>query len=529
MHRSLAVGTHGMVASSHPLASEAGIHVMQQGGNAIDAAIATNAVLAVTQPHLCGIGGDLFYLIYEATTGIVHHYNGSGRSAYMATGDAVRAQGHATMPARGGIPVNVPGCIDAWEAALERFGTMPLPELMAAGIDYADDGFPISHGLVNALRNGQTTYADLPAWGRNFLPDGVVPSPGQRYRQQTLARTMRQIAHGGRETYYRGDVANRLVAGLRHQGSLLNTRDFADHTGDWVDPMSSTYRGHTVYETAPNSQGIATLLALNILDGIELGRMPWGGADYLHWMIEAKQLAFADRNRYLTDPAFSPFPQQLLDTSYADQRRQLIDPHKAGSPPAGKVGGGQGDTTYFAVADGRGNLVSCIQSNYMGFGSGVVVDGIAFQNRGAYFSLDANHVNRLEPHKRTAHTLMAAMVFKKTRPFLVLGSMGGDGQPQTHMQLISNILDFGMNVQEAIEAPRWMSGKASGAAGPELLHVEDRITEEARAGLAQRGHHLAIEPAWTALMGHAQAIQIGNDGELLGGADPRGDGAAIGF
>src|SRR5579859_4622382 len=304
LHRSVAVGTHGMVASGHPLASEAGIAVMHRGGNAVDAAIATNGVLAVTQPNLCGIGGDLFYLIYEAATGVVHGYNGSGRSAHAATREAIRSRGHMTMPAHGPLPINVPGCVEAWDAALARFGTMPLGALLAPAIDYADRGFPISHLLVRSLETGQRVYREQPSWFANFTPSGSIPQPGERWRQPALASSLQEIAEGGRTAYYEGDLGRRLVAGIRGEGGLLTERDFAEHRGNWVEPLSTTYRGYTVYETAPNSQGAAALMMLNVLDEIELPSMGWGTPTYLHAMIEAKQLAFADRDRAITDPDF---------------------------------------------------------------------------------------------------------------------------------------------------------------------------------------------------------------------------------
>lgn len=535
MYRSVAVGTHGMVASAHPLASETGIHVLRTGGNAFDAAIAVNAVLAVTQPHMCGIGGDIFLLLYEAAGRTIHSYNGSGRSAQAADSRVLQQRGLSRMPYHGPLPITVPGCVDGWRAMHARFGSRSLRTLLEAAIDYATNGHPLSHGLASALRDGRRTFASRSDWQAAFLPTGELPAAGTRYRLPELGATLQSLASDGFAAFYEGALAARLVAsaraemGSRDSGYLLSEDDLATHQGEWVEPVSTTYREYMVYETAPNSQGVAALIALDLSEGFDLRAMGIGSADYLHTLVEAKQLAFAERNRYLTDPAFSPFPSSVLTKAYADELRRLIRPDVARAAVVTGSMGSQGDTTYFAVADEAGNLVSCIQSLYTSFGSGVVVDGVVFQNRGAYFSLADDHVNRLEPRKRTAHTLMASLVLRDGRPHLVFGSMGGDGQPQTHVQVMSNIFDFGMNIQDAIEAPRWMSGRPSGSNEPERLHVEDRVRADVLDELRKRGHDVRVEPAFTGIMGHAQGIMLGDQGELLGGADPRGDGAAIGF
>lgn len=534
MHRPVVGGVHGMVAAGHPLPAFAGLAVLREGGNAVDAMVATNAVLAVTQPNLCGIGGDLFALFYDAKRREVTYLNGSGRSAAATSIGAVRERGHVTMPVHGALTVNVPGCVDAWAAALQRYGTKPLGELLQPAIEYAESGFPISHKLSASIQGGLTLYKDFPSWAANFAPDGRAPAPGTLYRQPALADSLRRIAERGREGYYRGEQAQRLVAGLRKHGSLLSEEDFALHQAEWMEPVRTSYRGQTIYNTGPNSQGLTTLLALNILEGYDLAGAGFQSPRALHLAVEAVKIAYGARDRYITDPDFSTIPvAELLSAGWAEEARRQIDPDRAGapvSPDAHDVT--RGDTTYFSVADGEGNLVSCIESNYMGFGSGVVVDGISFQNRGAYFSLDASHVNRLESRKRTMHTLMASLVLSGDRPRFVFGSMGGDAQAQINVQGLSHLIDFGRNIQDAIEDPRFVFGRPRGGGpGSERLHLEPRYPAGTIEALASMGHQVEITAPWNHMQGHAQGIALGNESPtpLLGGADPRGDGYAAGW
>lgn len=534
MHRPVVGGVNGMVAAGHPLPAFTGAAVLRDGGNAIDAMVATNAVLAVTQPNLCGIGGDLFALFYDAKRREVTYLNGSGRCAAAMSIEAVRGRGHATMPVLGALTVNVPGCVDAWEAALDRYGTKPLRELLLPAIEYAERGFPISHKLSAAIERGLTFYKDHSTWAANFAPDGRAPAPGTMYRQPALAESLRRIAERGREGYYRGEQAARLVAGLRAQGSLLTEEDFALHQAEWMEPVRTTYRGRTVYNTAPNSQGLTTLLGLNILEGYDIAGAGFQSPRALHLAIEASKIAYNARDRYITDPDFATIPVEvLLSDAWAAEARRQIDPDRAGapvSPDAHDVT--RGDTTYFSVADGEGNLVSCIESNYMGFGAAVVVDGISFQNRGAGFSLDPGHVNRIEPRKRTMHTLMATLVFEGDRPRLVFGSMGGDGQAQINLQVLSHVIDFDRNIQDAIEDPRFIFGRPRGGGpGSERLHLEPRFPDGVIEALAGMGHQVELTEPWNHMQGHAQGILLGRDTPtpLLGGADPRGDGYAAGW
>jgi gamma-glutamyltranspeptidase/glutathione hydrolase len=521
-----------MVASAHPLASQAGVDILKNGGNAFDAAVATNAVLNVTQPHMCGMGGDVFYLLYEAKEKQVRFLNGSGRSAHNANREYYTSKGFDKIPLRGPLSaLNVPGCVDGWDQMLKRYGTKNFRELLTAAIDYCENGFPVSHQVSEWTRCHEDLLAQYPSSAKIWLPGGRGPKPGEVILQKDLCRTFRQIADGGRDAFYKGEVAERFVNFFSQQGSPLTLKDFANHHSDWGEPVSSSYRSYTVYETAPNTQGIVTNMMLNILEGYDLACMGHNSAEYLHNMVEAKKLAFADRDYYISDPEHVEIPvERLLSKKYAAQRRALIDPSTVSTDAA--TGGARGDTTYFAIVDAEGNIVSCIQSLYFLFGSGVIAEGTGMfvQNRGAYFQLDGNHVNRLEPHKRTMHTLMASLTTTNDKPYLVFGTMGGDGQPQTHAAVLSNILDFGMNIQEAIEAPRWIHGNVCIGEPKTQFNLENRIDVGVISALRALGHDVNLMEDWTWNVGHAQGILIDQEtGVLHGGADPRGDGYAIGW
>jgi len=539
------MATHGLVASPHYLATAAGLRILQQGGNAVDAAVATNAVLNVVYPHMCSPGGDAFWLIYLAAEGRLRGLNASGRAPYAATRAFFEERGLTSIPPRGLLPVTVPGVVDGWGVALETCGTMSLAQVLEPAISYAQDGFPVSARLSRWIEQNAEVLREYPTSARIFLREGRAPRQGEILRQEDLARSLQTIAKDGCTAFYRGPIATAIARFCAENGGLLSAQDLADHRSDWVEPISITYRGYTVYEFPPNAQGLAALLALNIVEGFDLSSLGHQSAEYLHLLIEAKKLAFADRDQYIADPDFVDIPvQELLSKEYAATRRALIDPRRAaqrvtaGDPfgphpnplPEGEGVVRGGDTIYLCVVDGQGNAVSLIQSIYFAFGCGVVAGdtGIILHNRGAYFSLDPHHVNRLEPHKRPFHTLTPAMVFRDSRPYLVLGTMGGDGQPQTHLQLISNLVDFGLDVQEAIEAPRWLSGRFLLGDPIDMLNVEGRFPAKVLDQLAARGHHIKVLEDWAEVMGHAQAIMI-NRSVLMGGADPRGDGAALGW
>ncbi|KYH33137.1 gamma-glutamyltransferase [Neomoorella mulderi] len=529
MYRPIVMGTNGMVAAAHPLASLAGVNILKRGGNAIDAAIAINAVLNVTQPHMCGIGGDLFYLIYLARTREVIFLNGSGRAPRRASLEFFREKRMVKIPPRSAYAVTVPGCVAAWEDARERYGTMPLADLLAEAITYAE-GHPVSHKLAWYITEHREVLSRYPDTAAIFLPGGRPPRPGDILRQDDLAATFRLLAREGKAAFYQGPIAEAITRTVQEEGGFLALEDLAGHTSTWGQPVATTYRGYTIYETAPNSQGLTALLEFNLVEGFDLKAMGLDTSTYIHHLVEAKKLAFADRDAYISDPDFVQIPiDHLLSKDYAAKRRRLIDPQQAMEIAAGSQL--RGDTTYFAVVDREGNIVSCIQSIYFPFGSGLVArgTGILLQSRGAYFSLDPSHPNCLSPGKRTLHTLMAAIITKGDKPCLVFGTMGADGQPQTHLQVISRFLDFGCNIQEAIEAPRWIHGRALGD-GPPSLNLENRFDPTVIEDLRRLGHKVTLLPAWSNETGHAQGIVIDYQrGVLMGGADPRGDGYALGW
>ena len=525
--RPVVMGHRGMVASAHGLASMAGIDVLRSGGNAVDAAIAVNAALNVTQPGACGIGGDLFALVYMAREGKVRFLNGSGRSPAKASIEQLRAEGHGHMPQRGIRSVTVPGCVDAWFSLLEAYGTRPMDELLRHAIALARDGFPISHGMSQAIEQTAQNLAPHSSWLEVFCPGGRAPSPGERFCQPDLASSFEDIAHKGRDAFYQGRIAEAIVRLSHDLRGWFEPEDLASHRSDWGEPIATEFRGYTVYETPPNTQGMAALISLNIMDGWSLDRWSWSDPDRVHHLVEAKRLAYRERDAHVADPAFYRAPlERLLSKEYAAELRATIDPGRAAPfGPARFHGGG---TTYFAVADGEGNLVSCVQSLYKGFGALVVPSGtgISLHNRGGYFSLDQKHPNALAPRKRPFHTLIASMAFKGVEPALVFGTMGGDGQPQTHLQVFSNIFDYGLDIQTAIEAPRWAHDVTDPLAPSNELLLEARFDNALIEELKRRGHRPKRTTTWDSRMGHAQGIQI-SDGTYMGGADPRGDGYAL--
>jgi gamma-glutamyltranspeptidase/glutathione hydrolase len=496
--RSVVLARHGLVATSQPLASAAGLQVLMEGGNAIDAAVTAAAVLSVVEPTMNGIGGDLFAIVRDAKTGTITGLNASGRSGYAATPAEFARRTLTRIPYRGPLSVSVPGVVDGWARLLERYGTISLAR-------------------------------------------GHAPATGQVFSNPRLAASLEQIASEGPGAFYRGAIAKAIVDDLQRRGGLLTMRDFAEHESDWVEPLSTTYRGYQVLELPPNTQGVTALEMLNILEGFDLKALGHNTAPYLHRLVEAKRIAFADRDAYVADPGFVP-PAALammLSKDYAAARRKEIAMDRAAAEYApGKPGGGtaqvapapasgrwpppMGDTVYLTAADGQGNAISLIESLFETFGAGIVAGdtGIALQNRGTLFTLEDGHPNQIAPHKRPFHTLVPAMVLKDGKPWLSFGVMGGDMQPQGHVQVLLNLIDFGMNVQEAGEAARFRD-LASGVA------LESAISPEARFGLAERGHRLVDVIGG---FGGFQGILIDpRTGVLMGGSDPRKDGLAIGY
>ncbi len=542
--RPTVMAPRGMVTSPHYLASAAGLKVLQKGGSAVEAAIAAAAVLAVVYPHMNSIGGDNFWLIYNARTKELKALNGSGRSCGLCTIELYRSRGYDRIPPRGFLAANtVPGAVDGWweayQYAKRSMGVkLSWAELLEDAIFYAERGFAVTPGQEHhTLRNLDTRderFRHLQRFNgfrQTFLKsDGSPYRAGELFVQRDLALTLKAVARGGRDAFYRGEIAKKIVGYLERHGGVLTEEDFAGHRSDWVDPISVEYRGLTVYNLPPNTQGMASLSILNILSNFDVKTFGQGTADYYHLIIEATKLAFADRDRWLTDPTFVQIPlDRLLSKAYGKERAARIDMARAASTlQPGEVGG---DTIWLGVVDEGGNAVSLIQSIYFEFGSGIVVEGtgILLQNRGSSFSLDPTHVNRLEPRKRTFHTLNPAMAFKDGRPYLVYGTMGGEGQPQTQAALVTRIVDFGMSVQEAIEAPRWLFGRTWGAESADVS-VEGRIPKPVIEELKRRGHPVKVLADWTETMGHAQAILIDPvTGMKHGGADPRGDGIAVGY
>ncbi len=569
--RSVVMARRGLVATSQPLASAAGLQVLMEGGNAIDAAVTAAAVLSVVEPTMNGIGGDLFAIVYspdaahgaaarersgasgpprvtepgsgaapqvKKNTGTLNGLNSSGRSGYAATPAYFREHHLDRIPEHGVLSISVPGVVEGWSQLLAKYGTIPLSRALAPAIDYARHGFAVSEIISHQWQDAEQLLAADPDAAKTFLPAGHAPRPGEVFANPRLAASLEQIAHDGPDAFYRGALAHAIVADLTRRGGLLDARDFADQQADWVDPLSTTYRGYRVYEMPPNTQGITALEMLNILEGYDLKALGHNSAAYLHLLVEAKRIAFADRDAYLADPG--SVPQRVIDTllskRYAAMRRKEIDLHRArpsytpaalseASNEPGDLaieGHDLGDTVYLTVADGDGHVVSLIQSLFESFGSGIVAGdtGIVLQNRGSLFSLTPGHPDEIGPHKRPFHTLVPAMVLKDGKPWLSFGVMGGDMQPQGHVQVLANLIDFGMNVQEAGEAARIRDLHAGVA-------LETAISSEVRFGLREMGYRL-IENIGG--FGGFQGILIDpRTGVLMGGSDPRKDGAAMGW
>ncbi len=527
-HRPVTLARRGMVAAPHYLAAEAGLDQLKVGGNAIDAAIAASAMLQVVYPFVCGLGGDIFMMIYEAQSGKLYGLNGSGRSAGGATIERYHEMGYTCMPVRGMHTVTIPGCADGWGTAAERFGKLGLARALMPASEYAEEGFAIGPDLHHALTLGSMSPDTHRSWHTHFLPDKIVPPIGSIMRFPTLARTLRTLAKEGSETFYRGTLAEQIAAFFAEEGGLITREDLATHYSEWITPLSVPFAGLDIYEMPPNTQGVTALQMLGMVERRhDIGNNPLAPAT-VHIGIEAKKLAFADRAVYLTDPAYMRVnPTALIDASYLDQRSALIDATRA--QPSVAPGSFTGDTIYLCAADQEGNVVSLIQSNYMGFGSGVVVDdmGIVLQNRGAYFSLDPAAANALAPAKRTLHTLIPSMALRNGRPEIVFGTMGGDGQAQTHLQVYTALTRFGLNIQQALEMPRWIHGAD---AGQEALLVEGRFPPDTVAALRQLGHVVQVGGDWLSTMGYAQGIVFDREnGVMQGGSDPRAEGIAAGW
>jgi gamma-glutamyltranspeptidase/glutathione hydrolase len=535
--RSVVIAEHGMVATSQPLAAEAGLDVLKAGGNAADAAIAANAVLGVVEPMSCGIGGDLFVIYWDAETETLYGLNASGRSPYDINLEVFREQELTQIPTEGPLPWSVPGCVDGWYTLHERFGRQPMPRLLAPAIGYAADGFPVSEIIAGSWNGAAEALAKYPDSASTWLVDGEAPQVGEIFPNPGLAASLRLIAEGGRDAFYQGPIAEQIVAFSRVNGGCFSMRDFQEHTSTWVEPVSTNYRGYDVWELPPNGQGIAALEMLNILQAYDLSAMGHNSPEYLHLFVEAKKLAFADRATFYADPEFADIPvTQLISKEYAARQRRRIDPNQAAKTvDPGNPLLENGDTVYLTVVDQDRNCCSFIQSNFHGFGSKMTPGSLGFtlQNRGALFVLNESHANRLEPHKRPFHTIIPAMVTREGRPWFCFGVMGGDMQPQGHVQVLINMIDFGMNVQAAGDAARARHTGSQAPTGTPMaenggtVHVESGVTEETIEALRQRGH--VVERDAGAFGGYQGILIDAEHGVLHGGTDPRKDGAAVGY
>jgi len=524
--RSVVMSSRGVVASEHPLASQAGASVLAAGGHAVDAAVAANAVMGVVAPMMNGVGGDLFAIVHDAVRNEMHGLNASGWAPAALTPGRVLGEGLASMPQSGPHAVTVPGAVAGWAALHRRFGRMTLASVLAPAIAIAREGFPVSELVADEWRGSVATLRANPSGGRTFLVNGAAPAAGALFRNPDLAQTYAQLAATGRDAFYEGEIATRLVGALAELGGVMAPADLREFEAEWVTPLSTKYRGWTVSELPPNGQGFAALLMLNILEHFDLRSSGHNSADALHAIIEAKKLAYADMRRYLADPRLSPVPvEALLSKTYAGERAGSIDRWRARPEVrAGDVPARGSDTTYLCAADRDGNIVSLIQSNFANFGTGIVPEGLGFalQNRGGLFTLDPSHPNVLAPRKRPLHTIIPGFM-QRDGTRIAFGVMGGWNQAQAHAQFVSNVADHGLNIQAALEAARVTKLSFDGC---DVL-VEGRVPREVRAQLEARGHELAVQGDFSSLMGGGQSVMRDATGVNHGASDPRKDGAAV--
>jgi gamma-glutamyltranspeptidase/glutathione hydrolase len=537
LSRHLVYGCRGMICSNSPLAASAGLKVLQEGGNAFDAALAVAATEAVTIVPACGLGGDAFILLHDATTGTITGINSSGVAATGATSDYYRAQGYQTMPLDGPHAVSVPGAVAAWEIVHRRFCTKPFAQLVDSAIGYAEEGFPIPLGIARSFASNAEKLAKFPCTARVLLRAGTPPREGDKLANPDLAQTLRTVAAGGADEFYRGALARTMVRGLREGGGLFTEADFAGHQAEVYEPIATPYRGHTVYQTRPPSQGFLLLEMLNLVEGFDLAALGQNSAAAIHLMAEAKKIAYADRNRVAGDPLFVEWPlAELISKAYADERRGDIQPDRVNAGLAAQQPVEvDGDTSYFCVADGVGNCVSWIHSLSNAFGAGYIAEGtgVLFNNRaGRGFSLTPGHPNVIAPGKRTMHTLNCYLTTKDGLPVIIGGTPGGDFQPQCGLQILTNVIDFGMDPQAAVEAPRWWSfpGTDPATISRDMeLRVEEEMPDATVHGLEAKGHRVMRRRPGI-YDGKVQLIvRDPQRGILMGASDPRGDGAAVGI
>lgn len=526
-------GTRGAVTSPHYLATQAGEQIIRKGGHAVEGAIAVNAVLCVVYPHMAGLGGDLFALVYDQSENKVKSINGSGRAGEKASISWYKERELSDIPDRGiESAITVPGTVDAWQKLHEQYGCLSWEELFADAIYYAENGFPVSEKFNRFINEKKEVIEQNDAASAVFFQEGKDLSPGWLLVQKNLGWTFRKIAEQGSKAFYEGEIADKLIASIEKHEGLLTKNDLKNHVSDWQEPISVKYKGdYEIYEMQPNTQGIGTLMMLNILEKYNLQELGDNSVGYYHLMAEAAKIAFTYRDQWVTDPAFEKVPvEDLLSDEHTKKMTDQISMEKAfpvkDLPELPELATSR-DTTYFAVTDSKGNAVSMIQSIYHEFGSGFMVEdcGFLLQNRGSFFSLEDDHPNKLEPGKRTFHTIIPAMALKNDQPFLLFGSMGGEGQPQTQCAVFTRVVEFGYDIQQAIEAPRWLYGRTWGE-DSSSLKVESRVPDAIMTALMDKGHE--IEPAvkYSQQMGHAQGIRL-RDKFYEAGADPRGDGIAL--
>lgn len=534
--RSEVVAQHGMAATSQPLATQIALDILKQGGTAVDAAIAANAALGLMEPVSNGIGGDLFAIVWDGETQKLYGLNASGHSPKSLTLEYFKEQGLDKIPARGPLPVSVPGCVDGWFELHDRFGKLSMKKILEPTIRYAREGFPVSELIAGYWRGGVRSLSKYEGFSEIFAPNGEAPEKGEIFKNPFLADTLEKIAKKGRDYFYKGEAAKKIDAYMKEQGGFLTYEDMASHTSTWVEPVSTNYRGYDVWELPPNGQGIAALQMLNILEGYDVASMGFDSAEYLHLLIEAKKLAFEDRAKFYADPEFNDIPvAELISKDYAAKRRELINPDRAGrSYPAGNPGLEDGDTIYLTVADRHGTMVSLIQSNYRGMGSGMTPGKLGFvlQDRGELFTLKEGEFNTYAPGKRPFHTIIPAFVTKDGEPYMAFGVMGGPMQPQGHVQIVVNMVDFGMNLQEAGDAPRMHHVGSSEPTGEVMadggrVQLESKFSYETVRGLMRKGHR--VEFALGPYGGYQAILWDKNNGVYFGASESRKDGQAAGY
>jgi len=532
--RSEVIAQNGMAATSHPLATQVAVDILKQGGSAVDAAIAANAMLGLVEPTGCGIGGDLFAIVWDAETGQLHGLNASGRSPKSLTREYFIENGFDMIPQRGPLPVSVPGAVDGWFELHGKFGTLSMEDILAPAIHYAREGHPVAELIAYYLNLSAPILSEYPNFTETYMPDGRMPTKGEIFKNPDLADTYEKIARGGRDAFYEGDIAHVIDEYMREHGGFLSYEDLAAHTSDWVDPVSTNYRGYDVWQLPPNGQGIAGLQILNILEGFDIAAMGFGSAEYIHHFVEAKKLAFEDRAYFYADTDFNDIPVDwLISKEYADERRELIDQQRA----ARRYDPGDPDpqnTIYLTTADKDGNMVSLIQSNYRGMGSGMTPYGLGFvlQNRGEAFNLEEGYFNTYEPGKRPFHTIIPGFITKNGEPYISFGVMGGGFQPQGHAQIAINIIDFGMNLQEAGDAPRLHHVGSSEPTGQRMtdggtVYLESGFEWEEIRSLIQKRH--TVQWNLGGFGGYQAILYDRENGVYYGASEFRKDGQAAGY